>query len=241
MDKDVGVKVRIIFLSVLLLGASFVLSFEKVKTLSLAAGGISKLEIDCGAGFLKVTGDETLQGIEVKAEIVVSGKEKDKAQEYIDKNVELYLEAKSRRAVLDSKFKEKFSLFNFGRREINLTVTVPGGIDLDIDDGSGKISVTDLKGRVKIDDGSGDIYLENIEGDVAIDDGSGKIDALNINGNVDLDDGSGSISLVNIGQNVIVSDGSGYIDIDGVGGDVIIREEGSGGVNIHNVKGKIIK
>lgn len=234
-------KVRAIFLAVILLGASFVLPFEKVKTLTMAAEGITKLEIDCGAGFLKVTGDETLRRIEVKAEIIVSGKSEDKAQEYIDKYVEIYLEPKGNRAVLISKFKEKFSLFNFGRREINLTVVVPKSIDLDIDDGSGKITVASLKGKVKVDDGSGGLYLENIEGDVAVDDGSGEIDISDVTGNIDLDDGSGSIHLTNIGQNVILSDGSGSIDIDGVGGDVIIKDDGSGSVSIHNVKGKIIK
>ena len=234
-------KVRATFLSVLLLGASFVLSFEKVKSLSLAAEGISKVEIDCGAGFLKVTGDETLKSIEVRAEIIVTGKSEGKAQEYINKNVELYLEPKGSRAVLVSKFKEKFSLFNFGRREINLTVAVPKSIDLDIDDGSGQITVEDIRGKVKVDDGSGGLYLKNIEGDAVIDDGSGEIDASGITGNVDVDDGSGSIHLVNVGQNVILNDGSGSIDIDGVGGDVIIRDDGSGSVSIHNVKGKIIK
>jgi len=40
---------------------------------------------------------------------------------------------------------------------------------------------------------------------------------------------------------VVVSDGSGSIDIDGVDQDVTIREAGSGGLSIHDVKGKVSK
>jgi len=157
-------KVRAIFLAVLLLGASFVLSFEKVKSLSMAAEGISKVEIDCGAGFLKVTGDETLKSIEVRAGIIVSGKSEDKAQEYIDKNIEGDV------AVDD------------GSGEID-ALDITGNVD--VDDGSGSIHLVNIGQNVVLSDGSGSIDIDGVEGDVIIkDDGSGGVSINNVKGKI---------------------------------------------------------
>jgi len=262
---------KVIFVAIFFLFTSFSFSYQEVKNLNLSAEGIKKLEIDCGAGFLKINGIESLREIEVTAEI--EGKDK----EFIRKYVDLSLEKRGSKAVLISKYKQHFSLFSFKQRLINLTVRIPKNMDLDIDDGSGSINIENIKGMVDIDDGSGDLYIKNIEGildiddgsgeikakdisgDLSIDDGSGDIRVENIKGDIDIedssggieakdiygdisiDDGSGSIYISHVQGGVIVSDGSGSINIDGIEKNVVIKEDGSGSVNIKNVKGKIIK
>lgn len=252
-------KAKISLVAILFLCAAFVFPYESTKKLSLPSQGIEKLEVDCAAGFLKISGIEGLAKIEVTAEIIVEGKRVRDEEEFIRENIELSLEKRGTKAVLVSKFRESFPYISFRTKVINLTVNVPQNINLMIDDSSGSMSVEDIIGQLDIEDSSGDIYITDIKGNVdiddssgdieavavsgylKIDDGSGGIDVKDVVGDVSIDDGSGSIYVNNIGGSVTVSDGSGSINIDGVEKDVIIKDDGSGGVKISNVKGNIRK
>jgi hypothetical protein len=250
-------KFRIIIVAVFFLCASFSFAYEDVRNLSLSAKGIYELEIDCGAGFLKVYGKQGLNTIKVEAEIVLEGRSDKNAEEFLKKYLDLSLEKRGSRAVLTSGFKEYRSLFSFRNKLINLTVSIPAEMDLDVDDGSGYITIEDIagnlviddgsgdieivnnKGNVDVDDGSGEVELEEITGDVSVDDGSGDVSVKGVSGDVSVDDGSGSIIIRNVGGSVTVRDGSGSISIDGVEKDVSIPSDGSGSVRINNVKGKV--
>ena len=221
--KEVKLRAKITFLVLFTFCASLSFSFETVKNLRLSAEGIEKLEIDCGAGFLHLSGNDSLNTIEVEAEIIVKGKSEKDMEEYVKKKVELDLKKQGNKAILISKFDDGFSFDNFRTRVINLTVKIPKNMDL------------------YIDDGSGEIHIRDIQGDVSIEDGSGSIEVTDVFGNLFIDDGSGTIDVRNVEQNVKVDDGSGSITIDGVGGDVIIEDDGSGSLKVHNVKGKVIK
>lgn len=216
-------------------------SFEKIERLSLSAAGIDKLVVDCGSGFLHITGEESLRSIEVEAEIIVKGKRDRDMKDYVAENVRLSLNKRGSRAVLVSMFENRFPNISFRERVINLTVKVPKNMDVEVDDGSGEIMIAQINGNIQIDDGSGEIHIRDIRGDVDIDDGSGTVDVRSVDGSVTVDDGSGTIEIIDIGESVEVSDGSGSITIDGVGGDVIIKDEGSGSLRIQNVKGRVVK
>jgi DUF4097 and DUF4098 domain-containing protein YvlB len=216
-------------------------SFEKTERMSLSADGIDKFVVDCGSGFLYVTGEDSLRSIEVEAEIIVKGKSEKDIEDYVKSNIKLELKKQGNKALLVSMFKNQFPNINFRTRVINLTVRVPNDMDVDIDDGSGEVKIAQIDGNLQIDDGSGEITISGIQGDVDIDDGSGTVDISDVTGSVTIDDGSGTIEVNDIGKNVKVSDGSGSIYIDGVGGDVIIKDDGSGSVSIKNVSGKVVK
>jgi DUF4097 and DUF4098 domain-containing protein YvlB len=253
-NKEDGMRLKISFLVMLFLFTSTAFPSEQVKNLSLSAKGISELDIDCGAGFLKVYGREGLKEIKVKAEIVVKG---GSVKRVIQKYVKLSLKKRGRSAVLVSQIDWRRSSSLFKSAVINLTVTVPKKMDLIVDDGSGSMEIKDITGDLKVDDGSGsmeieditgdlevedgsgDMKIEKIRGDVDIDDGSGKMEARDIRGDISIKDGSGSIYVRDIGGNVTVRDGSGSINIDGVEKNVNILRSGSGGLNIKNVKGKV--
>jgi hypothetical protein len=235
---------------------------EKEFNLNLQAEGITMFEIDCGAGSLRVKGVEGLKQIEVDATLVTKGIEDDDLEEFKNKYVKLKLEQDGKKARLTSEIKSGFtvsSLFKHKEGRIDLDVRIPKNLDLDIDDGSGSIEVSDvngnlevedgsgsidiadIKGWVKIDDGSGSTTLENIGGKVKINDGSGTIKITDVGGDVDVDDSSGTVSIYNIKGSVVVDDGSGGIVIDGVDKDVNIKSAGSGSLTINNVKGKVTK
>jgi DUF4097 and DUF4098 domain-containing protein YvlB len=235
------VKSKITFLVLFVFCLSMAISFEKTERMSLSADGIDKLVIDCGSGFLYVTGEDSLRSIEVEAEIIVKGKSEKDIESYVKDNVKLELKKQGSEAVLTSMFKQPFPRINFRTRVINLTVRVPKNLGLEIDDGSGEVKIEHIDGNLRIDDGSGEITVRDILGDVNIDDGSGTIDVEDVAGNLEIDDGSGTIKINDVRKNVKVSDGSGSIYIDGVVGDVTIREDGSGSVKIKNVSGSVIK
>ncbi len=244
---------------VLLSGGSVAQAVETQKTLSLAAADIGVLDIDAGAGSLSISGREGAESIEVRALIRVTGIGKKDFDPYLEDHLVLSLEESAGRAVLVAKFRDRgFSLV--GRdSSVDLEVTVPrrmaleindgsGGAKIEnisapvrVDDGSGEISLKNISGDVRIDDGSGDIHVDGISGDLEIDDASGDIEVREVGGDVLVDDSSGSMTIRHVGGKVTVSDGSGSIDIDDVGGDVRLRSTGSGGVEVTNVRGRVIR
>lgn len=216
-------------------------AFETTKSLNVPAQGVKRLEIRAGAGSLTVIGREGLAAIEVKAEIVARHVRNEDMEEFLRDRVELTLEKQGDAAVLVSRVRERFRLFNFDEGAgINLTVLVPKDRPVAIDDGSGSIVLEDLA-AVRIDDGSGSIRVDRIAGEVKIDDGSGEIEINDVAGDVTVDDGSGEIIIRRVGGTVTVDDGSGSIDIKDVEKDVRLIRTGSGGVDVSNVKGQVIR
>jgi len=211
--------------------------YRENRDLAIDAAGLDTIRIDAGAGSLDVKGVEGLAEIEVKATIVVPDTTAEKAQNHIDKAMELSLARDGDEAILVSGFDNGF-WGNGMNASIDLEVRCPAGIDLYIDDGSGSLEVTDTRAAVTIDDGSGSIDVSNV-GDLSIDDGSGSIDVSFATGDVSIIDGSGSIDVRSVGGSVTIDDGSGTIRVSDVENDVIIVDDGSGGVSIANVKGNV--
>ena len=140
---------------------------------------------------------------------------------------------------------------------LNLTVTVPNNIPveiedssgdlrvmgtaaLDVDDNSGGVEIRDVGGDLRVRDGSGELEIENVRGDVTIDDGSGEIDVRDVTGTLTLRDGSGSITAHTVGGSVNVErDGSGGIRVTDVGGDLTVQRSRKRGVSYSGVKGRV--
>ncbi|TMN73354.1 hypothetical protein CWB85_04355 [Pseudoalteromonas sp. S1727] len=192
------------------------MTLQNTKQLTLDATSTSELNVEAGAGFLNIVGSDT-DSITVKAEIY---------QHQAHNNYCLNLAKKNTAATLTADNCNN----NEQQTRIDLTVSLPKTMTLNITDGSGAISI-DTTSATKIHDGSGEIHVRNIAGTLDIHDGSGSIEARNITGNVDIQDGSGSIYLVNSQQNVKISDGSGNITVKNTQGNVTISD-GSGGINV---------
>ncbi len=233
---------KIVVLTVLLAaGLGSLTAFETTKTLDLSTQGVKRFEIEAGAGSLTVTGRDGLTAIEVKAEIVARHVRDEDMDGFLKDRIELILEKRGDAAVLVSRIRERLRLFSLDDDAvINLTVSVPKDMPLEIDDGSGSVVVEDLA-AVRIDDGSGSIRVDRIAGEVKIDDGSGGIEIDDVKGNVSVDDGSGEILIRRVGGTVTIDDGSGSIDIKDVDKDVRLVRTGSGGVDVSNVKGQVIR
>ena len=212
-------------------------NYEEVRNLDLDVDGISSLSIKAGAGSMDVTGVPGLDKISVKATVVVPDANEDKALKVIEKKMTLSLDQKGSEARLNAWCDG--GVMGFGSdAHIVLEVSVPQGLSVNIDDGSGSLDVIDVAGDVTIDDGSGSIDVDNVA-NLKIDDGSGSIDIKNASGDVSIVDGSGSISVIHVNGSVTIDDGSGSIKVSDVENDLVIIDDGSGGLSISDVRGNI--
>ena len=257
-------KIFIVLLTSLSLAFALTADLKETRELGLSTDGIDLLEIDCGAGFLKIKGDSQADRIEVKADVYIDVVDTKDFEKIAKEQLELELKKEGKKAVLTANFGDKSSLLSgfFSssiNKRIDLTVTIPQRLNLSVDDGSGYIMIKDVQGnivlddgsgsmvivhsggKVEIDDGSGDVEARDIGGSIIIDDGSGDLLCDKVEGDCIIDDGSGDITITNAGGEVTIDDGSGAIEIDSVKGDVIIKDKGSGRVTISGVKGNVYR
>jgi hypothetical protein len=210
--------------------------YSEVRDLSLDSSGLSEFVIDAGSGSLTVTGISGADSIAVIATIIVEDESEDEARKLIEKRLDLTLERDGDRARLESGFDEGFR-WNSNAR-IDLDVSMPAGIALRVDDGSGSTIIRDVAADIHVDDGSGSLEVTNA-GSVIVDDGSGSIKITAAAGDVYVDDGSGTIEIRGVGGSVTIDDGSGTIRVDDVEQDLIIKDSGSGGLTYTNVRGTV--
>ncbi|MFC3769755.1 DUF4097 family beta strand repeat-containing protein [Paenibacillus sp. GCM10012303] len=218
---------------------------EGKRELELPAQSIETLQVDTASGDFTIKGDDQADSIRAVATIR-------SAQGAEDKAVVFTLEKDGKTAKLASRFKSEFG---FNNRSMDITVTVPSKLNVTVDDESGDLHISDIQGdvsiidqsgdmvvkgvqgKIEIKDQSGDIELTGSSGDVKIDDQSGDMKIRNHTGDVTINDESGEIELRDINGSVVIDDESGDIIIRGVEKDVTIRSDGSGGVEVSDVKG----
>jgi DUF4097 and DUF4098 domain-containing protein YvlB len=222
-----------------------VASVKQTQQLSLPSNNLEYLTILSGAGSLDIQGSNTATNISVDAIIYTAD---------IDDEYELTLEKSGTQAklVAQNKSNNGISFYSGQSPSINLVVTVPNTLNLDINDGSGDIVINEMQSNIdvkdgsgslsingaknlNIDDGSGSIYVKNVVGDLALNDGSGSIDIDNVSGNVAIEDGSGGITIKHIKGAVTVDDNSGDMLIEHIGSSVTI-EDGSGDIRVNYAK-----
>lgn len=215
--------------------------YEEVRKLRLDAGqGIDTLSIDAGAGSLEVTGVDGSSEILVTATIQVSEADEEKARRGVESDLVLVLEQSGNTATLEGHFEE--GLWGWSEsRLVNLAVSVPAGMHLDVNDGSGEMSIRNVRGDIEIDDGSGPMALTDVGGSVTIDDGSGSVTITGAGGDVRIDDGSGGIEVNGVDGSVVVDDGSGSIDVSDIDADLVIVNDGSGSLSYANIGGSVQK
>ena len=212
--------------------------YEEVRELSLDYRGIDVVSIEAGAGSLEIVGVSGATEILVTATIRVPERDAAKARKKIESDMILTLEKDSDKAVLKADFEQ--GMWRWGDSpSIELEVRMPEGLHLLVDDGSGSIDVSNVRGDITLDDGSGSIEMKDVGGNIKIDDGSGSISVAGAGGDVSINDGSGSIKVRGVAGSVIVDDGSGSIDVSDVEKDFIVVDDGSGGIDFSNIAGKV--
>lgn len=140
-----------------------------------------------------------------------------------------------------------WNFLQFGLRSIDFEITVPPSCDIQLENGSGRISAqgtagdillhtgsgsieaNDLQGQIGIKTGSGGIRLGNLQGKVLVTTGSGGIEANDLQGQIAMKTGSGGIRLSNLQGDMRVATGSGGVKGDGLQGQMSLATS-SGGI-----------
>ncbi|HEY2321978.1 MAG TPA: hypothetical protein VGJ82_03855 [Thermoanaerobaculia bacterium] len=152
-----------------------------------------------------------------------------------------------------------WNFFGSGNAALDLKVTLPSNVPVDINDTSGAMIVLNV-GRCSIDDTSGEIDVRRVHGDLTIRDTSGAIYVDDVAGNVHIphdssgeievrrvaggvaidEDSSGGVTISEVKRSVFIgSKGSGSIFVSDVGGDFTVEHKGSGGIDYARVAGRV--
>ena len=208
-------------------------TFEMDREMTIPADDVNLLKIDAGAGALHVEGREGLE------EIIVVGMVCASDEGYLEA-LQLTMErSPSGDVTLVTHYPQQRN--RSGRNNtarIDLTVLMPLGLNVDIEDSSGDMRVSGT-GDLTIDDSSGSIHVSGVHGSLRLDDSSAGIVIQDVSGDVSVEDGSGSIEIRNIEGTVLVRDGSGGIEVRNVGGDFVVERDGSGGISHSGVEGRV--
>jgi DUF4097 and DUF4098 domain-containing protein YvlB len=206
------------------------------KRESFAAAGVTNARIEAGAGHLTITGRQGASTIEVVADYRGNAASEQKKQEIID-GLRLSMEVRNGVFHLKSENVQTSNWTNHGW--IDLNITLPAALSLNVDDGSGAMSVIGIDGDVTIHDGSGEIEAERIVGILSIEDGSGSIRVRDVGRDLRIRDGSGGIRVEHVGGDVQIHDGSGSINVVDVTGSLVVPEHGSGSIHHEQVRGRV--
>jgi len=204
---------------------------------SFPAVNVTFAQLETGAGSLTIHGRQGATSIEVEAVYKGNARSQEDIQRILE-NLKLTTELRGSTFSLKT---EQTGRQNWtgDSGSIDLIITLPPSLALDIDDGSGSVVISGMGSNVRIEDGSGSIELGGIAGNVTVEDGSGSIRIHDINGGVEIHDGSGEIDIRHVGGTVRIHDGSGSISVEDLDGDFIVAGDGSGSIHHSGVRGKV--
>jgi hypothetical protein len=202
--------------------------YQEARNLTTPAAGVTRVIIHAEAGSLSV------EGRAGASQVLVLGQACTSDDDFLPK---MTLTARRSGGELHIKadIPEKTIIFGSFQARLDFSVTIPAGVPVDIDDGSGWIKTSNT-GAVTIDDGSGSIDVRGVRGDLRITDGSGEIEVQDVTGRVTIEDNSGELTVRSVTGDVSVNDGSGAITLRDIQGSVRIPDDGSGSISIENVR-----
>lgn len=226
---------------------------EKQIEQELDLSGSETLSVEAAAGDLEIKGGSGDKA-RIRGKVCVS------EEEWLDESgVEVSGGRNASIAVVLPKSSNSWSWTGSEYASLDLELSVPAGIRLDVSDSSGDVFIEGVA-AVSVKDSSGDVEIYDIQGDVSLADSSGDIDVEGVGGNVTVEndssgdirgeridgsvlvrkDSSGGIRFSDVGQDFVVEkDSSGDITARDIGGDFRVLADGSGDIRAHNVNGRV--
>lgn len=194
--------------------------------------GIKQVVVRAGAGSLEIQGEPGQRRMQARGEACASDKDQ---LEHLQIRVQRDGDTLVISSITSDKLPAPRTWFG-GHARIDVSIKVPAGIALDVEDGSGDTHISNV-GSLKLNDGSGSLRIEDVNGSLELDDGSGEVTIARVRGPLRIKDGSGELDIQQISGGVtILNDGSGEIRIERVSGSVKIENDGSGAIYISRVE-----
>ena len=210
-------------------------NYNADRNAELPMEGVKRIVIDASLGTLDVRGEPARSMLAVKGRACAA---REATLDEIKLETERVGDTLRIKAVLPEHAWSWFDALS-GGLGLDLVVTAPVEVALEITDSSGPIEVSNV-GPTKIDDSSGPIRVVGVAGDLEVDDSSGSVEVRDVRGDLTLADSSGSVSVIGVSGGVHVpEDGSGSLAVRDVGGNVVVDQDGSGSIRIANVQGGV--
>lgn len=115
----------------------------------------------------------------------------------------------------------------------NLRVTVPEGQQIAVYLAAGRITASNVNGRVFLDTHMGGVEARDMTGYLNIDTGSGGVEVVGMDGDLEVDTGSGSVRVSDVtGDAIGIDTGSGRVEADALAARRIVIDTGSGSIRL---------
>ncbi len=229
-----GMRTRFLVLAVALVTVSahadiFGCGHTARRHASAALTGVSHITVIGRAGSLKVSGRSGAR------EVVATGTAcADSASALND--IQFNVQQSGSELTIEAVIPDRVSWFGGSSGSLDMEVTVPDAMAIDITDGSGGTIVENV-GPLTMVDGSGELTIRGVHGDANVHDGSGALTIADVAGSLRVVDGSGEMDIDGVGGNVTITDGSGGITVRNVQRNVTVEDDGSGSVDVRDVHG----
>ena len=194
------------------------------KSLEISAEDLSKFVVETSTGDINIVGVAGQTVIKVEARIRTT-----KAQDY-----EFSLTKKGTTARLVAGH-ESHNFSWTSAPYIDLEVTMPTTLALEVNQRSGDMSIKNIQQEVTVSDTSGDLRIQDIQGVLNVDDRSGDLNIKNIGSSIVVVDTSGDVLINDVTGNVTIDDRSGDINVYNVSGDVEVSDR-SGDINVRGAE-----
>lgn len=195
----------------------------------IPADGITNLIVNNKIGTVEVIGTET-SSITVNGNIKATNISMDKLQ--------FKLEAQGDQVNLDAFFKGQFLAMGSG--EINLTISMPKDMSLELHHDDGDIRISNLSKGAIIFNKNGNMHINQLHGDVVINNEDGDAQMEDIVGNVTINNKNGDLVVQKVKGSVVIDAGWGALDLNEVSNDAyIIQQSSNKKINIKAVKGTV--
>jgi DUF4097 and DUF4098 domain-containing protein YvlB len=198
--------------------------------------GVEIVEVELGSSDIEIVSKD-----DAEATFIIKKTYRSNDKEYGEellKKVNIKIERDGSRIMVtrDGKVDQGWDMITKGYINIDITATIPAGIELDISTGSGDVEVDDRTAPVKVHTGSGDVVAGAAAAGFVMGAGSGDLRIDSVNGLLRFSAGSGDLRVDEVKGRLEVSLGSGDVDIDRIEGVVEITT-GSGDVGAASSEG----
>jgi len=124
----------------------------------------------------------------------------------------------------------------------DLVIHVPEGQRLSVYLAVGRITASNVNGRILLDTHAGGVEARTMTGFLNVDTGSGSVDVTGMDGDLLVDTGSGQVRVSDVtGDDVGIDTGSGGVEADAVHARTILIDTGSGSIALERSSGRDVR
>lgn len=172
-------------------------SFSQEKKVEKSFDGVKSIDLSTASGDCEIVKGS---GSSVKVLVIYT---------YDDDDYEPKMNLRGSNLNLEEKFHSGNT-----RGSSNWKLTVPDGLNIKFNSGSGDLILTNLKGDIDYNSGSGDAEVSDFDGELSLNSGSGDFRFENVKGKLKANSGSGDHQISNSSLSAKANTGSGDVRVD---------------------------